>query len=263
MPRNQPRSHPPRLHHTHLPRPNSTSTFHEICHCASIPSVPQPIAITSLAYCIPDPNEYFHHNADTFIANALLPLPNLAAAEVRRETGGNSLDEYVHDEQLGSGEMMKPARAPMWWFMVMKNVRNGPSFRWQSGGKGRVEWIHEEDACAKAADTAFKTHDKETLEQAIKAAAGVECRACKCGALSWTTTVLVQNKGKRVNVGFVYSASPRSPVDQAKERRREFEGHRIKLVPGAELLEVESLEEMSRVARDEERLTGFGWGGEV
>lgn len=197
-----------------------------VCHL----STAQVSAMTSLSVLSSS-------NASSFLSNALLIFPNLSYFSVksllpRRPTPRERSEKRGCTTSHRSARLAYPigacstgitedrahlaiARyAPHCLTALLDMVISGKAYKWQSGEMWSVQWpqldsphIYSKIQCDK----------DELLEElvmdsdGIGAIDGVDMCVCGCGDVSWTGAVLVQQRGRRVNVDIVYCGEPDTP----------------------------------------------------
>ena len=98
---------------------------------------------------------------------------------------------------------------PHWFRGTIQPVINGSSFSWQTGHKWRVEWPQfDSPAYIQGMEYINPTEGWQMTgsmsPEAVGVVDGVELCVCGCGELRWLAALLVQETGRKVEVGVVY-----------------------------------------------------------
>lgn len=210
--------------------PNTEATYLSLCAALSHLSTAQVSAMTSLSVLSSS-------NASSFLSNALLILSNLSHFSVksllpRRPTQSERSEKRACRTSHRSAGLAYPigacstaitedpahlaiARyAPHCLTTLLHTVSSGKAYKWQSGEMWSVQWPQLDSPYIYSKVQCDKDELREELvmdSDGIGTMDGVELCVCGCGNVSWTGTVLVQEGGRRVNVGIVYCGQPDTP----------------------------------------------------
>ena len=248
--------------HTFIVR-REVRAFHALRLQTSLLSPVHISAITSLAYDTTRAG-YSPSRGGPLIASALLLFPKLASIELRLTRGSG--DCVSNGATRRGPDDMLPQRVMHWFRCSLMTVCEGRDIgSWGAGKEWALEWpqMDAPDSTMSRIETVYRDFGAARAEATMRDLNakdyGIEPCVCGCGAPGWMRVVLVQETGRRVQVGVVYYTAWMVKRDLRMQRRRELAGHQLKLTPGAERLKVRTLDGKEAAAVEE--LRGFGWDG--
>ncbi|KAJ8107161.1 hypothetical protein OPT61_g9055 [Boeremia exigua] len=183
-----------------------------------------------------------NYDAGSLISNALLLFPRLERFVIKSEKSGlqgcahrrpaypwtsHSSADWSEDTRLSLQAVEK--YAPPWLLCVVESVTDGTAYRWQIGCKWTVKWPQlDSELCYSRIECDMDGLREELFmdADAVGTVSGVQKCVFGCRDVSWTSVVLVQEGGRRIDIGVVYCDGERS----AQPKKQYVP--KIALVPG-------------------------------
>ena len=172
------------------------------------------------------------------LVNALLVFPRLYRFTIRVERENkrqawHSIHQPMHPADIPLEDVYTQAAnkyAPFWFSQVVQTVTSGRAYAWQDGSKWTAQWPQMESVLLYSVVDYGKCGTvQEELRMdtdAVDVVDGVQACGCGCGNASWAAVVLKQERGRKVEVDFMYCGEERP-------KKEEVNATRVLLVPGA------------------------------
>lgn len=193
-----------------------STTFFDLHRSTAHLSPEQFSAITTLALELPLDYTGCYGKASDFFSNAMLLFPTVQRLTIRVQNGKRAKQQehmpilfHIPNAEGPVRDAAMRRYVPNWLRGTIQSVVNGSSFSWQTGHKWRVEWPQFDSPAYVQGMEYVNPEDGWQMTGSMSSEAagvvdGVELCVCGCGELCWLAARLVQETGRKVEVGLVY-----------------------------------------------------------